>query len=235
MSFNPSPPAQDAPFSLAVRPLTDYERKIAVDYLKPFRYRAVGMAIIGMACALAILFAPDTVLLGVPLLFALIAGESAMEYRRNSVKIGKALALGTLVEITGPLGKKRFGGPWMIGPVSFATTRGVPKPLSAGAVSRMAFLPEAGIALSIDGIPLKKALPITTTPREFAKDLAIPMAPPPAPAPVQTPLATAPAPLETEELPPPPDDWEGLVCGKCGRANPPDAKFCAGCGAPLRS
>lgn len=229
MSFSSSQDGKEAPYSLSVRPITDPERKAALDSLKPLRYNAIGMSVIGIMTAIVVNFGNEIVLLGVPLLFALMAGSTAANYKKNSNAIGKALAAGTAPEIAGAPVKKRFGGSWMIGPVTFANKAGIAKTLQEGAVSRVAFLPDAKIALSVNGIPLKRTLPIVSVPAGFGQDLAVPATPP-----QPVPMPTRPALSASDDLPPPPDDWDHVFCGECGQRNPGDARFCGRCGAVIK-
>lgn len=217
---------QQAQYSLAVRPITDGERKVALDSLKYFKYNAIAFSIVGLMTAVATSFASDVILLLVPLLFVLMAGDPAVKYKRNSDAIGKALAAGTVPEIAG-IPEKKSRSSWTIGPMTFSDMRGLAKMLPGGAISKMAFLPGVKMVLSVNGVPLKKGAPIIAMPADFAKDLTIPAMPI---APVPPPRAVTNAPPVTDELPPPPDDWEEVFCSRCGQKNPKGAKFCSRCG-----
>ena len=224
---------QHGVYSLSVRPITDGERKVALDSLKFFRYNALGFAIVGMMTAIAtMLFATDIVMLLVPVLFVLIAGDYANKYKKNSDLIAKGLTPCTVPEIAG-VPEKKGRGSWSLGPMTVFNKGGLAKMLPEGETCKMAFLPDARIVLSVNGTPLKKAVPVVMTPADFAKDLTLP-AYPAAPAPMPSPCAVAPPSLTVEDLPPPPDDWEGLICGKCGQSNPADASFCGRCGAVIQ-
>lgn len=219
----------DNRYSLSIRPITDAERKVAVDSVKPARYRTIVMSVIGIITAIVVNFGTDIFLLTVPLLFAMMAGSAAFEYKKNSEAIAKSLAAGTVPEIVGIPAKKRFRGVWTIGPLTFANKEGIAKTLQEGVPSRVAILPAARIAVSVNGMSLKKALPIENMPRDFGQDLTIPPEPPQSviAPPQQTPYAH-------EDLPPPPDDWEWVFCGACGQRNPNAARFCSKCGTPIK-
>jgi len=223
---------QHSPYSLSVRPITDGERKVALDSLKFFRYNAVGSALVGMMTAIATMFfATDIVMLLVPLLFVLMAGDYAAKYKKSSDAIAKALGAGAVVDISG-VPEKKSRSTWILGPVAIAGRGVLGKALLEGATSKMAFLPGTQMVLSMNGTPLRKAALVNTTPADFGKDLVVP-ATSVAPGP-PSPTITYPRPVTTEELPPPPDDWEELFCGRCGQRNPKDARFCGKCGAVIK-
>ncbi|MEM0343707.1 MAG: zinc ribbon domain-containing protein [Thermoplasmata archaeon] len=232
MNYVPSPDSQGPPYSVAVRQITDEEQKVALRFVKPMRYNALVMSVIGLATAVAVNFAADPIVLGVPLLFALMAGDAAVKYRKNSEAIGKALSSGILPEVSGPAVRSKRRGPWTIGPVAIVGKVDATAALSEGAVATVAFIPSARLALSVNHVPLKKAVSITTNPPDFGRDLvATPMI---TAAPVAMPQqAATPASTAIEELPPPPDDWEGTICSSCGQPNPGDARFCGRCGTPF--
>lgn len=234
MDYPPSPDSQGQPYSVSMRPITDEEQKVALRFVKPMKYNALVMSIIGIATAIAVNFAADPVLLGVPLLFALMAGDAAVKYKKNSEAIGKALSSGFLPEVSGPAVRSKRRGPWTIGPVAIFGKSDAMAALSEGAAVTVAFIPGAKLALSVNHLPLKKALSITTTPSDFGKDLVVATTITAAPIAVPMPQQASPSgPTAIEELPPPPDDWEGIVCSRCGQPNPGDARFCGRCGTPF--
>ncbi|MEM4233186.1 MAG: zinc ribbon domain-containing protein [Thermoplasmata archaeon] len=232
MNYVPSPDSRGPPYSVAVRQITDEEQKVALRFVKPMRYNALVMSVIGLATAVAVNFAADPIVLGVPLLFALMAGDAALKYRKNSEAIGKALSSGILSEVSGSAVRSKRRGPWTIGPVTIVGKCDAMAALSEGTVATVAFIPAASLALSVNHIPLKKAVSIRTTPSDFGRDLvatpAITAAPVAMPQQASTSVSTA-----IDELPPPPDDWEGTICSTCGQPNPGDAKFCGRCGTPF--
>lgn len=234
MSCPPSPDSQGPPYSVSVRPITEEEKRVALSFVKPMRYNAIVMSVIGLATAIAVNFAPNPIVLGVPLLFALMAGDAAVKYKKNSEAIGRALSNGVLPEVSGPAVRSKRRSPWTIGPVAIVGKSDAMAALSEGAVATVAFIPGAKLALSVNHVPLKKAVSITTTPSDFGKDLvaapAMFAAPVAMPVPQQTSISASTA---IDELPPPPDDWEGKICSSCGQPNPGDAKFCGKCGTPF--
>lgn len=229
MSQSFSQESPETPYSLSVRPITEAERKVALDSLKSPRYNAIGASVIGMITAVVVNFGTDIVLLGVPLLFALIAGSAAANYKKNSGLVGRALATGTVSEITGVPVRRKFRGLWEIGPVKFLNKEGVAKMFQEGVISKASFMPEANIILSVNGVPLSKAVLIQGSLSGLGQSAAIPT-PSFQPAPAPYPQARSP----DEDLPPPPDDWDQVFCSKCGQRNPPDARFCGKCGTDIR-
>ncbi|MGQ9587644.1 MAG: zinc ribbon domain-containing protein [Thermoplasmata archaeon] len=229
MSQSFSQESPETHYTLSARPITEAEQKVALDSLKPLRYNAIGASVIGMITAVVVNFGTEIVLLGVPLLFALIAGSAVANYKKNSGLIGKALATGAVSEIAGVPVRRKFRGLWQIGPVKFPNKEGVAKMFQNGAVSRASFMPDAKIILSVNGMPLKRAVLIQGPLSGLGQGAALPTASfPPAYAP---PIL---AHSSDGNLPPPPDDWGRVFCVKCGQRNAPDARFCGNCGTVIK-
>jgi hypothetical protein len=226
-------------YFLATRQITEDEYRVALGTIKSPRYEAVIASVIGMLVAILVAVAVNFVSeeskliqLIVPLIFVIIAGSAALRYRSAVNVLRKNLSSGMVAEITGIPVKCKAPRSWSIGPLSIWDTRTLTKVLQEGVTSRIAFIPEAKIVLSVNGIPLKKAASILNMPQDFGKVSSAP-APQPAPAyiPVQ-PAGTA-TPSALTNTP-----YTGLQqeirCNKCGQMNPQVAKFCNRCGNILQ-
>lgn len=229
---------QNNSYALVVRPMNAAERKAAADSLKPARYNAIAMSILGIATAIMINYARDTIVVVVPLMFAAGSIAYASQYRKGSGTVSKMLTTGTVPEIRGVPTKKSMGRGWDLGPASFQGSGGLGKRLSEGTVTTLAFLPDTKVALSVNGVPLKKPVPMVI-PAGFGKDLTVPAktsmsSPGQMTAAAQQPIPQPIQPSVGVELPPPPEDWDASVCGRCGQINVKDARFCAKCGASIQ-
>jgi hypothetical protein len=75
-------------------------------------------------------------------------------------------------EIVGVPVKRKFSRSWIIGPLVFGNDGTLPKVLREGTVSRVAFIPEAKMVVSVNGTPLQKVTSIATIPPGFGMGLA---------------------------------------------------------------
>lgn len=218
------------PYALSPRPISEVERKVAVDSLKPIRYNAIAMSVLAIATAIMVNFAYDAIAMLVPLMFSVGCIGFASQYRKGVRAITKAMAEGTIPELRAVASKKTYGRGWEIGPVSFARSGELDTMLSSGAVATVAFLPETRAVLSVNGSPLSKRVTMVA-PLGFGKDPSRHASPMIAPEP----SASVPSPRPSvDELPPPPDDWSPASCPRCGRSVVAGGSFCPKCGFRLK-
>ena len=208
-------------FSASTRPMTDSERKAAVGTLRPLRNNARGMAVVSIVMALMINFVTDPIAMMVPIFFGVASLGMAIQARKGAGKISKMLETGTVTDVR--IVPKRTSRGWELGIFYAAKSRVLNSVLVEGVPTSLTLLPETKHLLAVNGTPLSlpvqlvsvsgAVMPIATP--------AIPRAPTAAPMPVD------------EGLPPPPDDWAGRSCSKCGHNNVDDAAFCEKCGQRL--
>jgi len=164
-----------AQYSLITRPITEGEYRVAVSALKSPKYQAVAFSVVGMIVAVMVNFVPEEFKLTnlfVPLMFLLGAAVTAINYRRRVRALQKVLATGMISEIVGVPVKRKFSRSWIIGPLVFGNDGTLPKVLREGTVSRVAFIPEAKMVVSVNGTPLQKVTSIATIPPGFGMGLA---------------------------------------------------------------
>lgn len=210
--------------STTVRPMTDSERKAAVDSLKPRRNNARGMAGFSMLMAVMINFVSNPVAMLMPLLFGVFALGLAVQVRKGATNVSKVLANGTVTEVrTVPTRASARTG-WQFGVYSAGNTRALNGILADGVPASFTIMPETRHLLAVNGMPLRRPLQLMPVP-----GAVMPQA---APAVQQVPMVAT-MPLD-QELPPPPDGWIGQQsCARCGHGSPTGARFCEKCGAPI--
>lgn len=211
--------------STTVRPITELERKAAVDSIKPLRINAVGMAGFSILMAVMINFVSNPVAMLLPLLFGFVALGTAIQARKGASNVSKVLANGTVTEIrTVPTRASARTG-WQFGIYSAGNTRSLNGMFTDGVPASFTVMPETKHLLAVNGMPLRRPVQLTSAP-----GAAMPFA---APAVVQQTPVALPMPVD-QELPPPPDGWTGQqFCAKCGQKSPAGARFCEKCGAPI--
>jgi len=211
--------------STTVRPMTESERKAAVDSLKPVRNNARGMAGVAILMAVMINFVSNPVAMLMPLFFGIVALGLAAQARKGVSNVNKVLANGTVTEIrTVPTRASARTG-WQFGMYSAGNTRSLNGMLADGVPASFTVMPETKHLLAVNGMPLRRPLQLMSVP-----GAVMPYA---APAVFQQAPVAAPMPMD-QELPPPPDGWTGpLFCAKCGQKNKTDARFCEKCGASI--
>ncbi len=211
--------------------MSDVERKAAVDSLKPLWYNAIAMSFVAIATSIMVNFAYDAIVILVPLIFAAACIGLTAQYRRSLRAVKKTLTDGSIPELKAVPAKKSMGRGWTVGPITFARSGELSGMFSEGTQAAVAFLPETKAALSVNGVPLRKPMPMVA-PIGFGVGLAsqVPAMQPqipvysPTSAPQQSPQAAE------EELPPPPEDWAERACPQCGLSLPKYAMFCSKCG-----
>jgi len=215
--------------STTVRPITEYERKAAVDSLKPLRNNARGMAGVSILMAVMINFVSDPVAMLMPLLFGFVALGMAVQARKGVKNVGKVLASGTVTEIrTVPTRASARAG-WQFGIYSAGNTRSLNGILADGVPASFTIMPETKHLLAVNGTPLRKPILLISVPGAVMPSAAPAVV---QQAPMAAPMA-APMPID-QELPPPPEGWTGqLSCAKCGQKNQANARFCEKCGTPI--
>jgi hypothetical protein len=211
--------------STTVRPMTEPERKAAVDSLKPLRNNARGMAGFSILMAVMINFVSNPVAMLLPLLFGFVALGMAVQARKGAKDIGHVLANGTVTEIrTVPTRASARTG-WQFGMYSAVNTRSLNGMLTVGVPASFTVMPETRHLLAVNGMPLRRPVQLMSAP-----GAVMPFA---APAVVQQAPVALPMPVD-QELPPPPDGWTGQqFCAKCGQKSPAGARFCEKCGATI--
>jgi hypothetical protein len=220
----------------SVRPMTESERKAAVDSLKPLRNNARGMAGVSILMAVMINFVSNPVAWLMPLLFGGVALGMAVQVRKGAGNVSKALANGTVTEIRTVPTRANARTGWQIGIYSAGNTRSLNGILTDGVPASFTLIPETKCLLAVNGMPLRRPLQLMSAP-----GAVMPYAAPPvyqqAPT-VAAPMPSAmPAPMPVnQDLPPPPDGWTGqLFCPKCGLKSRADAMFCEKCGFRLKA
>ena len=207
--------------SASTRPMTDSEKKAAMGTLKPLRNNARGMAVFSIVMALMINFVADPIAMMLPIVFGLASLGMAIQARKGAGKIGKMLATGTVTEAR--IVPKRTSRGWELGIFYAPKSRVLNSILVEGVPMSLTLLPETKHLLAVNGTPLSLPVQLVSAP-----GAVMPIAPP------ATPRAPTPAPMPVDEgLPPPPDDWAGRSCSKCGHNNVGDAAFCEKCGQRL--
>ena len=220
--------------STTVRPMTEPERKAAVDSLKPLRNNARGMAGFSILMAVMINFVSNPVAMLMPLLFGAFALGLAVQARKGAGSVSKVLANGTVTEIrTVPTRTSARTG-WQFGTYSAGNTRSLNGMLADGVPTSFTVMPETRHLLAVNGMPLRRPLQLMSVPGAviFPPSQAVQQAPMVAPmaAPMPPPM------LANEDLPPPPEGWTGqLFCAKCGQKNQNNATFCEKCGFKLKA
>ena len=215
--------------STTVRPMTESERKAAVDSLKPLRNNARGMAGFSILMAVMINFVSNPVAMLMPLLFGFFALGLAVQVRKGAKNVGKVLANGTVTEIrTVPTRASARTG-WQFGIYSAGNARFLNGMLTDGAPASFTVMSETKHLLAVNGMPLRRPVLLISAP-----GAVMPYAAPPVFQQAQMAAPTsAPMPVN-EDLPPPPDGWTGQrFCAKCGQKNPTNAMFCEKCGFRL--
>lgn len=224
---------QAGPYALSRRQMNDGERKALVGSIKPIRYNAIAMSILAIATAIMVNYAYDVIVLLVPLMFAAACIGLASQYRKSLKAASKMLSENAVPELRGVPTRKSMGRGWLLGPVTVVSSRELSKVMPEGVPATVTFFPERRVALSVNGVPLKKAVQITAPPG-FGQGVGahVPPATPAAHhAPPQAKVQGPPPP--DEDLPPPPDDWAETRCAKCGRVLPVGSSFCSSCGAKV--
>ena len=207
-------------FSASVRPMTDSERKAAVGTLRPLRNNARGMAVFSIVMALMINFVTDPIAMIVPVFFALASLGMAVKARKGVGSMSKMLATGTVTEVRTVPKRMNTGRGWELGMFYAMRSRVLNGVLVEGVPASLTVLPETKHLLAVNGTPLRTPVQLMSAP-----GAVMPIAPSTF---HQVPIA-APMPGD-EELPPPPEDWVGLSCLKCGHNNATNASFCEKCG-----
>ncbi len=227
--------AQTPDYSLYVRPISPAESAAALKSLRPARYNAVAMAIVGIATAIMINYANDAIVVVVPLMFAVGSISFAVRYRKGAAAVQKTISSGNIHEVRGVAVKKSLGRGWALGPVTFPRSGGLNDLMTEGAPAGVAFVPDTKSAISVNGALLRKPLPMTM-PIGFGKDLPVPssvrrtqIGPQATPAMLQQ-VSKQPE----EDLPPPPDDWVVRNCPRCGQSLGEGVSFCSKCGFRLK-
>lgn len=210
-------------FSASTRPMTDSERKAAVGTLRPLRNNARGMAVVSIVMALMINFVSDPIAMIVPIFFGLASLGLAVKARMGAGSMSKMLATGTVTDVRIVPKRMSVGRGWELGMFYAAKSRVLNGMLVEGVPASLTVLPETKHLLAVNGTPLSLPVQLTSVP-----GAVMPIAPSAVP---QAPTA-APMPVD-EGLPPPPDDWAGRSCSKCGHNNANDATFCEKCGLRL--
>lgn len=215
--------------STTVRPMTEAERKAAVDSLKPLRNNARGMAGFAILMAIMINFVSNPVALLMPILFGGFALGLAVQAKKGASNVSKVLANGTVTEIrTVPTRASARTG-WQFGVYSAGNTRSVNGMLTDGVPASFTVMSETKHLLAVNGMPLRRPVLLMSAPGAVMPYAAPPVfqqAPMAAPMPASMPV--------DQELPPPPDGWTGQqFCAKCGQKNQTSARFCEKCGAPI--
>jgi hypothetical protein len=210
-------------FSASTRPMTDSEKKAAMGTLKPLRNNARGMAVFSIVMALMINFVSDPIAMMVPIFFGVASLGMAIQARKGAGRVGKMLATGTVTDVRIVPKRMSVGRGWELGMFYAAKSRVLSGMLVEGVPASLTVLPETKHLLAVNGTPLRLPVQLTSVP-----GAVMPVAPP---AVSRAPTA-APMPVD-EGLPPPPDDWAGRSCSKCGHNNVSDAAFCEKCGLRL--
>ena len=159
-----------AQYSLTTRPITEEEYKVAVGALKSPRSQAAVFSVVGILVAVMVNFVPEEfrlINLFVPMLFLVGAAVPAISYRARLKALRKILSSGRVSEIAGVPRRRKFPRSWTLGPLVFGNDGTLSKVLQEGVVSRIAFIPEARIVLSVNGVPLEKVTSIQTMPSGF--------------------------------------------------------------------
>jgi len=201
--------------------MTDSEKKAAMGTLKPLRNNARGMAVVSIVMALMINFVSDPIAMMVPIFFSLASLGIAIQARRGAGKISKMLATGTVTEAR--IVPKRTSRGWELGIFYAAKSRVLNSVLVEGVPASLTLLPETKHLLAVNGMPLSLPVQLVSAPGAVM---------PVAPSAVSRAPIAAPMPVD-DGLPPPPDDWAGRSCSKCGQNNASDAVFCEKCGLRL--
>lgn len=116
-----------------------------------------------------------------------------------------------------------MGRGWELGMFYAVRSRVLNGILVEGVPASLTVLPETKHLLAVNGTPLRRPVQLMSAPGAVM---------PVAPSAVQQAPIAAPMPVD-EELPPPPDDWVGHSCSKCGHNNPGNATFCEQCGTRI--
>lgn len=224
----------NADYMLYLRPISDEERQVAVRSLRPIRYNAIGMAIMGVITSIMLNYAHDAIVVVVPLMFAVGAIGYASQFKKTAGALTKALSTGKIHELRAAPVKKSMGRGWTVGPVSFSRSGQLGDMFTEGSTAAVALIPDTKAAISINSMPLKKAMPIIA-PLGFGKELvgSVPAGAPHVEHPVSVTNPSSRQQAE-EDLPPPPDDWEPRACPKCGEAIIGEVLFCSRCGYRLK-
>ncbi len=208
-------------FSSSVRPMTDSERKAAVNTLKPLRNNARGMAMMSILMAVMINFVTDQIAMLLPIVFGLASLGMAVKARKGVSAMSKTLATGNVTEVrTVPQKMSAGRGGWNLGMFFTMRSRELNGVLANGVPASLTVLPETKHLLSVNGAPLRNPVQLISAPGAVM---------PVAASTVQQAPVAQPMPVD-EELPPPPDDWVGPSCPKCGHNNASNALFCEKCG-----
>jgi len=210
-------------FSVSVRPMTDSERKAAVSTLRPLRNNARGMAMVSILMALMINFVTDPIAMILPIVFGLASLGMAVKARKGVGSMSKTLATGTVAEIRTMPKRMSTGRGWELGMFYAMRSRALNGVLVEGVPASLTVLPETKHLLAVNGTPLRSPVQLMSAPGAVM---------PIAPSAVQQAPISAPMPVG-EELPPPPEDWVGLSCPKCGHNNANNASFCEKCGVRI--
>jgi len=210
-------------FSASTRPMTDSERKAAMGTLKPLRNNARGMAVVSIVMALMINFVSDPIAMMVPIFFGVASLGMAIQARKGAGRVGKMLATGTVTDVRIVPKRMSVGRGWELGMFCAAKSRVLSGMLVEGVPASLTVLPETKHLLAVNGTTLSLPVQLTSVPGAVM---------PVAPSEVSRAPTAAPMPAD-EELPPPPDDWAGRSCSKCGHNNVSDAAFCEKCGLRL--
>jgi hypothetical protein len=183
--------ATQTQYSVTTRPITEDEYRAAIGALRSPRYQAAVFSAVGIVVAVMVNFVPEEfrlTTLFVPLMFLVGAAVPAVNYRTRLRALRKILSSGMVSEIAGVPGKRKFPRSWTMGPLVFGNDGTLSKVLQEGTASRIAFIPEAKMVLSVNGVPLEKVTSIMTIPPGFG--VGPPAPPRAAPAPVSPPTST---------------------------------------------
>lgn len=206
-----------------IRPMTEPERKAAIDSVKPMRNNARGMAALSILMAVMINFVNDPIAMLMPLFFGSVAIGLAVQARKSVKNVSKVLTNGTVTEIRTVPRKASARKGWEFGIYGAASSRALDAMLPDGVPASFTIVPETRHLLAVNGMPLRRPL-LLTAPPGYMNTL-------PAAAAPQIPAATIRQ--VDEELPPPPDDWTERPCTNCGHNNPVNATFCEKCGTRI--
>ena len=207
---------------LPARPMTDAEARAAKGIVKPQRANAIGISVVAMVMAVMVNFVEEEIAILMPLFFCFVGLGLAVQARRSSGTVAKFLAEGTVADFRAtPVWMKARG--WQYGALSIPRGSKLDKMLEDGVPASLAIAPASKHVLSVNGVPLKKAVAFTATPgfREASSSHAF------RPAPRHETAAT------DDDLPPPPDDLDTGACPECGKGVSDSAKFCDRCGHRL--
>ena len=200
--------------------MTDSERKAAVNTLRPLRNNARGMALMSILMAVMINFVTDPIAMILPIVFGLASLGMAVKARKGVSSMSKMLATGTVTEVRTVPKRMSTGRGWELGMFYAMRSRTLNGVLVEGVPASMTVLPETKHLLAVNGTPLRTPVQLMSAP-----GAVMPIAPSTfQQAPIAAPMPTS------DELPPPPDDWVGLSCPKCGHNNANNASFCEKCG-----